>query len=351
MSEQKLQNFMQQKLASLKKNLFKVGCIVDNIIAVHDLLGIDAKSFGTGLRVYVEDETKLASSLLGAQSTFETSADGVLYDIKSNNIVFAHTDIVTFEVLKNFAISILSLDFECFFLKTFGLTQSALETYLKEFKLINNIFEYYIEENMLDALIIIRFSRLIATKLRQPVIASIVKDLNKHFYSDQDISLSNAACQILSIQKQKIAIAESFTAGLITATFARENKDYQNVICRSFIVDSNNTKIEMLGLDVKLIEKFTAVSPEVAFEMAVGLLNKTSCDIAIASTGYLFNEDSAMQGLFYSGLGDKNAVHIYSHKYDFFDGDELLKISVNVMLFELITKLKKNAYANLEIAK
>ena len=48
---------------------------------------------------------------------------------------------------------------------------------------------------------------------------------------------------------------------------------------------NNKSKIERLGVEEEVIEKYGAVSKETAYQMALGLLKSGNCDISVSTTG------------------------------------------------------------------
>ena len=52
-----------------------------------------------------------------------------------------------------------------------------------------------------------------------------------------------------------------------------------------YITYSNQSKIEMLGVDIKTLETYGAVSEEVALEMVIGVITKSNSDVAVSITG------------------------------------------------------------------
>lgn len=111
----------------------------------------------------------------------------------------------------------------------------------------------------------------------------------------------------LRVKKLKIAIAESCTGGLLSALFT-SIAGASNVFERGFITYSNQAKIEMLGVKKSSLEKFGAVSAQVAQEMAAGALKNSGADIAIAITGIAgpkSDDTKKPVGLVYIALGVK----------------------------------------------
>lgn len=82
----------------------------------------------------------------------------------------------------------------------------------------------------------------------------------------------------------RLATAESCTGGLVAATLT-EIAGASDVFDRGFVTYSNAAKCEMLGVAQSLIEAHGAVSAEAARAMAVGAIERSSADIAVAVTG------------------------------------------------------------------
>jgi len=81
-----------------------------------------------------------------------------------------------------------------------------------------------------------------------------------------------------------IATAESCTGGLIAAALT-EISGSSAVVDRGLVTYSNHAKVEMLGVDEKVLETFGAVSRETALQMAAGALRRSGADLAVAVTG------------------------------------------------------------------
>jgi len=85
-------------------------------------------------------------------------------------------------------------------------------------------------------------------------------------------------------KKQKVALAESCTGGLATSLMTRVSGS-SKVLDRSFIVYSNDSKVDMLGVDKKKLIKHGAVSKWTALEMARGAIKSSKAKKAVAITG------------------------------------------------------------------
>ena len=82
----------------------------------------------------------------------------------------------------------------------------------------------------------------------------------------------------------ELATAESCTGGLIAALLT-EIPGASDVFERGFVVYSNEAKHELIGVANSTLDAHGAVSEETAREMALGALQRSRADVAIAVTG------------------------------------------------------------------
>lgn len=101
---------------------------------------------------------------------------------------------------------------------------------------------------------------------------------------EMTLALAEHLGQILVRKKNKIAVAESCTGGLVAAVLT-EFSGSSDYFERGFVTYSNEAKQEMLGVEVKTLEQFGAVSEETAREMAIGAIKNSRAEISIAVTG------------------------------------------------------------------
>ncbi len=90
--------------------------------------------------------------------------------------------------------------------------------------------------------------------------------------------------QFLSDNEMKLTTAESCTCGLM-ASLLGDIPGCGRVLDSGFVVYSPKAKNRLLHVSFETIETFGLTSEEVATEMAVGALNASVADIAIANTG------------------------------------------------------------------
>jgi nicotinamide-nucleotide amidase len=83
---------------------------------------------------------------------------------------------------------------------------------------------------------------------------------------------------------RKVAVAESCTGGLVSAALT-EIAGSSDVFDGGFVTYSNESKRELLGVSIDVLDTFGAVSVAVAWAMAQGALAHSQADIAVAVTG------------------------------------------------------------------
>jgi nicotinamide-nucleotide amidase len=86
------------------------------------------------------------------------------------------------------------------------------------------------------------------------------------------------------LQGRWLGLAESCSGGLLAARLS-ERAGASAYLAGSVVSYSNEAKSELLGVDPALIERFGAVSPEVAEAMADGALARFEADTAVSITG------------------------------------------------------------------
>lgn len=83
---------------------------------------------------------------------------------------------------------------------------------------------------------------------------------------------------------RKIVTAESCTGGLVSAALT-EIAGSSVVFEYGYVTYSNEAKVKMLAVNADLIEAFGAVSVATAWAMALGALEKSGADVAVAVSG------------------------------------------------------------------
>ena len=99
--------------------------------------------------------------------------------------------------------------------------------------------------------------------------------------------LSNEAkelSELLVNSDLTMSVAESCTGGSLAHAITSIPGASLYFDC-GYITYSNQSKVEMLGVDIKTLETYGAVSEEVALEMVIGVTTKSHSDVALSITG------------------------------------------------------------------
>ena len=112
--------------------------------------------------------------------------------------------------------------------------------------------------------------------------------------------------------KTTISTAESITGGLI-AKCITDVPGSSGILKESFVVYSNDSKINVLGVDAGLIKDHGVVSREVAYDMCLKLKMLTGEDICISTTGNAGPTvcDDKPVGRVYVGINYLDDINVY----------------------------------------
>lgn len=91
--------------------------------------------------------------------------------------------------------------------------------------------------------------------------------------------------ELLKDREERISTAESITGGLIASSII-DIPGASDCLKESYIVYSDESKIDILNVSRETLEKYTAVSDQTAREMLEGLYKRTGSDLCIVTTGY-----------------------------------------------------------------
>ena len=99
--------------------------------------------------------------------------------------------------------------------------------------------------------------------------------------------LSNEAQELSELLIAKgltISVAESCTGGSLSHALTSIPGASSYFDC-GYITYSNQSKIDMLGVDIQAIKTYGAVSEEVVLEMVIGVATRSHSDVAVSITG------------------------------------------------------------------
>ena len=217
---------------------------------------------------------------------------------------------------------------------TYGIGESVLETTVKDLFTEGDIFYEFLVK---DYGTLIRLQTKIENKKN---VAKIVKKLynriSEFIIGEDDERIENTIFERLNSGEKPLTIstAESCTGGMIASKLIEVPGISENFI-EGIVSYSNEAKIKRLKVKKETLEKYGAVSEEVAREMLEGL--KT--DIGISTTGIAGpgggTKDKPV-GLVYIGIKVKDEVKIFRRELK---GDRN-KIRQRAMMHALYNLLK-----------
>jgi PncC family amidohydrolase len=136
--------------------------------------------------------------------------------------------------------------------------------------------------------------------------------------SNQEL-VNDLVLQLISVNKT-ITTAESCTGGLLSSLITGVPGSSAIFRC-AWVTYSDWAKNQLLSVDSTLLDKYGAVSAEVAEVMAAEALIQSKADLAISITGFA-GPTGEKVGLVFIGLASNVHDKIQSHSYKFqMEGD------------------------------
>ena len=114
--------------------------------------------------------------------------------------------------------------------------------------------------------------------------ATLQKIIPRYVLGFEKASMQQIVHNLLTQHHKTLAVAESCTGGAIASRFTAIPGASQYFLC-SVTAYSNEAKSNILGVDPAVIERYGAVSEEVARQMAEGVRRIGGSDYAVATTG------------------------------------------------------------------
>lgn len=168
------------------------------------------------------------------------------------------------------------------------------------------------------------------------------KNLSKFYFGKDEDTLEEIFVKTLLNNNITISTAESCTGGLISG-FLTNVPGASRVYKGGVIVYSNEAKIKFLGVSEELLQRYGAVSYEVAYQMAINVSKKFNTNMSIAATGIAGPSGGTKEkpvGLVYIGVCVNGGSEVFKH---IFSGSrkDIRERSVNIALSHALDILKK----------
>ncbi|MEK6266604.1 MAG: competence/damage-inducible protein A [Clostridium sp.] len=141
-------------------------------------------------------------------------------------------------------------------------------------------------------------------KLMEPMETKIRSRLGSNIYGEGNTTLENVLSEMLVNKNLTIATAESCTGGMIASRLINY-PGISSVFMEGVVTYTNEAKISRLGVKKETLDKYGAVSSEVAAEMAQGIARTAGVSIGISTTGIAGpggGSEEKPVGLVYVGL-------------------------------------------------
>ncbi len=191
--------------------------------------------------------------------------------------------------------------------------------------------------------------KLIAVDLRlragrqEPVdelATEIRKRAGNFVFTETESNLGEVVGKLLTEQEATLAVAESFTGGLIS-DWLTDVPGCSGYFLGSAVTYSNESKMKLLGVSHETLQEYGAVSDQTVREMALGTRQLYGADYAIASTG-IAGPTGATEtkpvGMCYLAVAGPNGI-MYSRHFRFGNDRRMNKQRGAIAGIELLRRL------------
>lgn len=157
-----------------------------------------------------------------------------------------------------------------------------------------------------------------ATKLLKPYVKELKNRFGNCVYTtEEDMTLEKAVVELLQANGLTLTCAESCTGGLLSGRIINVpgvSETYKS----GYITYSNKAKRRLLGVKKPTLQKYGAVSENVAEEMVRGAASAAKADVAVAVTGIAGPDGGTEEkpvGLVYIACGVKGKVTVKKYQF------------------------------------
>ena len=143
-----------------------------------------------------------------------------------------------------------------------------------------------------------------AKELIKPMSDEMKRRFGQSLYATGETSIEEVVAKMLVENNLKIAVAESCTGGMVSASLI-SYPGISSVFMEGCVTYSNEAKMKSLGVKKETLDIYGAVSPECAKEMASGVAARYNTNVGIATTGIAGpggGTDEKPVGLVYFGI-------------------------------------------------
>lgn len=198
--------------------------------------------------------------------------------------------------------------------KTFGIGESALEDSVKDLAENKNpTLAPYAKTGEAELRITAKAAnKEEAENLIGDMLEKVKERVGEYIYGYDDETLNSAVYKYLKNNGLTLSTAESCTGGLLADAIVKIPGS-SGVFGYGAVTYANEAKMKILGVKSETLEKYGAVSPQTAKEMAEGIRKLSGSDLGAATTGIAGPDGGTAEkpvGLVYIAVADGKETRI-----------------------------------------
>lgn len=220
---------------------------------------------------------------------------------------------------------------------TYGIAESLLDEAVREFFTEEGIYYEFLVK---DYGILIRLQSKMSNKNKvEKIVKKIYNKIGEFIFGEDNDRLEKKIVELLKKLNMNMSTAESCTGGMLASKLI-DVPGVSDVFYEGVVSYSNEAKINRLGVRKEILDKYGAVSEEVAKEMVMGL----TTDVALSTTGIAGPDGGSEEkpvGLVYMGIRIKDKIYVEKRVFRG-DRNKVRERTVSHTLFTLIKILNED---------
>lgn len=220
---------------------------------------------------------------------------------------------------------------------TYGIAESLLYEAVREFFTEEGIYYEFLVK---DYGILIRLQSKMSNKNKvEKIVKKIYNKIGEFIFGEDNDRLEKKVVELLKKLNMNISTAESCTGGMLASKLI-DVPGISEVFYEGVVSYSNEAKINRLGVRKEILDKYGAVSEEVAKEMVMDL----TTDVALSTTGIAGPDGGSEEkpvGLVYMGIRIKDKIYVEKRVFRG-DRNKVRERTVSHTLFTLIKILNED---------
>ncbi len=155
------------------------------------------------------------------------------------------------------------------------------------------------------------------TALAEIAAKLVAEEFAGYIFGEDGYTLEEAIIDSLIDKKATLALAESCTGGIIASELVGVS-GASSVLLEGVVSYSNQSKIDTLGVDAEIIEKYGAVSARCAKAMAEGVREKTGADYSLSVTGIAGPDGGTAEkpvGTVFFAIATSEKTHVFRRMF------------------------------------